>query len=132
MLGQSAAIQFDGISDQTFDATVTKISSIGQVANGFTTYAVTLSVTDDGTLKSGLNGTVSIIINQRSGVLTLPVEAVQDDSNGSYVMLAGDPQTKVPVQVGISDGHTIEIVSGLSNGDQVIIKTAADITGGAQ
>jgi len=131
-LEQSAVVQFDGIPDKTFDASVIKISSIGQVANGFTNYAVTLSVTDDGTLKSGLNGTVKITITQRAGVLILPVEAVQDDSNGSFVTLSDEQQTKVPVQVGISDGKNIEIVSGLSAGDTVIIRTAADISSYAQ
>lgn len=131
-LGQKAVVQFDGIPDKTFDAAVIKISSIGQVANGFTNYAVTLSVIDDGTLKSGLNGTVKVIINQRSGVLILPVEAVQDDSNGNFVTLSDEQQTKVPVQVGITDGKNIEIVSGLSQGDTVIIRAAADISSYAQ
>ena len=131
-LGQEAVVQFDGIPDKTFDAAVIKVSSIGQVVNGFTNYAVTLSVNDDGTLKSGLNGTVKVVINQRSGVLVLPVEAVQEDSSGSFVILSDDRQTKVPVQVGISDGKNIEIVSGVSEGDTVIIRAAADISAYAQ
>ena len=131
-LGQKAVVQLDGIPDKTFDAAVIKVSSVGQVVNGFTNYAVTLSVTDDGTLKSGLNGNVKIVVNQRSGVLTLPVEAVQEDSSGSFVTLSDDQQTKVPVQVGISDGKSIEIVSGVSEGDTVIIRTAADISSYAQ
>lgn len=132
VLGQSAVVQFDGIPDKTFDATVIKISSVGQVANGFTTYAVTLSVTDDGTLKSGLNGTVKVIIQQHGGVLTLPVEAIQEDDDGSFVTLADGQQTKKPVQVGISDGLKIEIVSGLSEGDAVVIRAAADLSTNAQ
>lgn len=132
VLGQSAAVQFDGIPDKTFDAVVTEISSVGQVANGFTTYAVKLSVTDDGTLKSGLNGTVRVIIQQRAGVLTLPVEAIQEDSNGNFVTLADEKQTKAPVQVGISDGRLVEIVSGLAEGDSVIIRAAADLSAYAQ
>ena len=131
-LGQKATVQFDGIPDQTFDAAVIKISSIGQVANGFTNYAVTLSVTDDGTLKSGLNGTVKVIISQHAGVLVLPVEAVQDDSNGNFVTLNDGQQTKVPVEVGISDGTNIEIVSGLFEGDTVVIRAAADLSSYAQ
>jgi len=131
-LGQKGVVRFDGIQGQDFEAVVTKISSIGQVANGFTTYAVTLSVTDDGTLKSGLNGTVTIIIEQREGVLTLPVEAIQEDSDGSYVTLSGDPQNKVRVEVGVSDGTNAEIVSGLSEGDAVNIRSAADLSSYAQ
>lgn len=132
VLGQTATIQFDGIPDKTFDATVSKIAGVGQVANGFTTYAVTLKVTDDGTLKSGLNGTVKIVINQQAGVLVLPVEAIQEDSNGTYVTLAGSEQAKTPVTLGISDGVMVEIVSGLAAEDQVVIPTAADFTGSAQ
>ena len=132
VLGQTAVVQLDGIPDHTFDATVVKTSSVGQVANGFTTYAVTLRVEDDGSLKSGLNGTVKITIQQQAGVLILPVEAVQEDSDGSYVTLSDDQQTKVPVQLGISDGKLIEIVSGLSAGETVIIRSAADIASYAQ
>ncbi|NLI52907.1 MAG: HlyD family efflux transporter periplasmic adaptor subunit [Clostridiales bacterium] len=132
VLGQAATIQFDGVPERTFDAVVTKISSVGQVSNGFTTYTVTLRATDDGTLKSGLNGTVNIIINQRAGVLILPVEAIQEDSSGSFVTLAGSEQVKTPVTVGISDGSSIEILSGLAEGDQVVIRAAADIMANAQ
>lgn len=132
VLGQTALIQFDGVPDRTFDAAVTQISPVGQAANGFTTYAVTMCVTDDGTLKSGLNGTVNIIINQVKGVLILPVEAIQEDSGGSYVTLVGSEQAKTPVTTGISDGRNIEILSGLSEGARVIIRAAADIAAGAQ
>jgi len=132
VLGQVATIQFDGIPGKDFNAEVTKISAVGQVANGFTTYAVTLKVTDDGTLKSGLNGTVKIVINQRTDVLVLPVEAIQEDSNGTYVTLVGSEQVKTPVTLGISDGVMVEIVSGLSAGDQVVIRAAAEFTGSAQ
>lgn len=131
-LGQKGIVRFDGIQDQEFDATVSKISSIGQVANGFTTYAVTLSVTDSGTLKSGLNGTVKIIIEQHDSVLVLPLAAVQEDADGSFVTLAGDPQSKVRVEVGISDGKNIEITSGVSEGDVVVIRPAADLSAFAQ
>jgi multidrug efflux pump subunit AcrA (membrane-fusion protein) len=130
-VGQSASIQFDGIPDQAFGAVVTKISSVGQVANGFTTYLVTLSVTDGGTLKSGLNGTVQIVVNRSDGALILPVEAVREDGNGAYVALAGSEQTKTPVTVGITDGHSVEILSGVAEGDLVVIRSAADILPGA-
>ena len=131
-LDQKGVVRFDGIQGQDFDAVVTDISSIGQVANGFTTYTVTLSVIDDGTLKSGLNGTVTIIIQQRENVLMLPVESIQEDSDGSYVTLSGDPQNKVRVEIGASDGTNVEIVSGLSKGDVVSIRSAADLSDYAQ
>ena len=131
-LDQKGTVRFDGVQDQDFDAIVTKISPIGQVANGFTTYLVTLSVTDNGTLKSGLNGTVTIIIQQRENVLTLPVTALQEDADGSYVTLASDPQNKVRVEVGVTDGTNAEIVSGLSEGDIVSIRSAADLSDYAQ
>jgi multidrug efflux pump subunit AcrA (membrane-fusion protein) len=131
-LGQTGVVRFDGIQDQDFAATVIKISSMGQVANGFTTYAVTLSVTDNGTLKSGLNGTVKIILQQRENVLTLPLNALQEDSEGYFVLLASDPQSKVRVTVGVSDGSKIEIASGLSEGDVVNIQPAADLSSFAQ
>ena len=131
-LDQKGTVRFDGVQDHDFDAIVTKISPIGQVANGFTTYLVTLSVIDNGTLKSGLNGTVTIIIQQRENVLTLPVTALQEDADGSYVTLASDPQNKVRVEVGVTDGTTAEIVSGLSEGDIVSIRSAADLSDYAQ
>ena len=131
-LDQKGTVRFDGVQDQDFDAIVTKISPIGQVANGFTTYLVTLSVTDNGTLKSGLNGTVTIIIQQRENVLTLPETALQEDADGSYVTLASDPQNKVRVEVGVTDGTNAEIVSGLSEGDIVSIRSAADLSDYAQ
>ena len=62
----------------------------------------------------------------------LPVESIQEDSDGSYVTLSGDPQNKVRVEVGASDGTNVEIVSGLSKGDVVSIRSAADLSDYAQ
>ena len=67
----------------------------------------------------GLNGEVTIITNQKDNVLTVPFSAVSSD-NQVQVVKNGQVET-VTVATGIASDDKLEIVSGLSEGDQVVV-----------
>lgn len=81
----------------------------------------------DHTLRIGMTTQVSIILAKAEDVLTVPAAALQSTPQGYAVELL-DPATGTatarPVEVGLNDGVTAEITSGLAEGDEVVTGTA--------
>jgi trimeric autotransporter adhesin len=75
-------------------------------------------------LRDGMSATVTVVINQVVGVLTVPTSAVHTNGTASTVEVLknGVPSTVV-VTVGSADPSRTQIVSGLSEGDTVVIAT---------
>jgi len=79
----------------------------------------------DHRLRIAMTAQVSIVIDSKTGVLTLPASVLGTPGrNGSYRVLLLDPATgetkPVEVGVGLNNNITAEIVSGLNEGDQVV------------
>ena len=81
-------------------------------------------------LLAGMNATASIIYDQRQNVLLVPNKALKTAGRERTVQVQGangQPETKT-VQVGLTDGAQTEILSGLSEGDTVIVAAGATTT----
>ncbi len=76
-------------------------------------------------LKEGLNITVSIIIDEASNVLLVPNQAITYQGMRAYVqVLAGGVIEERPIQTGINDWQYTEVISGLSEGEEVVVPEA--------
>jgi hypothetical protein len=75
-------------------------------------------------LREGLTVTVSIIAEQRTDILLVPNKAITSRGGKYYIQLvsAGKTAEKM-IQAGITDGQNTEVISGLSEGDQVSTAT---------
>ena len=75
-------------------------------------------------LKPGMNASVQISAVNKTGILTLPTEAVLDMRGRKMVRIVGaegQPGRPQPVVTGVSSFDKIEIISGLAEGDIVAI-----------
>ncbi len=128
--GQTATVVVAAFSDKTYSATVESYSKVGTNSNGVTTYSVTLAMEGGDALLVGMNATATVVIEEKTDVLLLPLEALQSLRGEQYVWLytgelpadgSGDPGTRTVVTTGLSDDENVEIISGLSEEDQVVI-----------
>lgn len=129
-VGQTVEITANALPGEIFTGTVEKVSINGTTTNGFTNYPVTISVTDYGNLKPGMNVSATILCDTVKNALCVPVAAVE---RGNTVLVPGagalnedgsavaDPSLlkEQAVVLGRSDAEYIEITSGLSEGDTV-------------
>lgn len=70
---------------------VAKIAQEGTSSNGVTTYPVTVQLTEsNSSLKVGMNVNGEIIINEKTNVLYVPIEAVQKRGNNNIVYVKSD------------------------------------------
>lgn len=121
--GQEAQITFDAIEDKEFTGKVTKIGNTASVNGGVAKYTVSLSVPKDDQMKQGMNASATITIESRENVITVPVSALQEKGNKTFVYTQkdenGNLSGETEVTTGLSDGSTVEITEGLSEGDTV-------------
>lgn len=75
----------------------------------------------DGVLMSGMYATARLVIASADKAVTLPREAVATrDGRRVVLRVDGDKVAAVTVVEGLNDGRKVQIVSGLTDGDQVI------------
>ncbi len=129
-LDQNASVTLDAYPGETFHATVTHISRIGEENGTITTYPVEVTLDYDERLLEGMNGSTVILTARKDDVVLLPIELINEDSSGVYVFMQSQDGTSYDrrdITTGLSDGVNAEITSGLNAGD-VIWYQDADAT----
>ncbi|MGE5508676.1 MAG: efflux RND transporter periplasmic adaptor subunit [Chitinophagales bacterium] len=132
-LGQLALITADAFEGTTFRGRVTQIAPAGTTSEGVVTFDVTIAVTGHPELKAGMTAEVELILARKPGVLAVPTEAIVQRRGRPMVQVAetGDRRFK-RVETGLSDDTYTEIVSGLAEGETVLVakpKPAAESSG---
>ena len=127
-MGQPARIKVESFRDRTFDGKVTKIAPLGVEKDNVTTFEVRVSIDNPGgELKANMTANAEILLDEHKGVLTVPENAVMYDNQKNASVQVPDSKQKdgwrkVPVKVGLSNGSVSEVVSGLKEGQQVILQ----------
>jgi RND family efflux transporter MFP subunit len=144
-IGQKATLTFDAVDGLSISGIVGEIDTIGTVTQGVVTYIVKISFdTQDQRIKAGMSVNASIITDVKSDVLTVPNSAVKTRGDTHYVQMFDSPlpapltgvqgspsaaaPREQPVEIGISNDTTTEILSGLSEGESVVTKTISGAT----
>lgn len=127
-LDQEARVTFDAFDDQVFIGSVDAISiSPARAGAPTVTYSVTVSLTGEGleSIYDGMSCEVMLVTDQATDVLKVSKRAVTTQDGQATVKLknADGTTTITPVETGFTDGSEIEIVSGLSEGDTVLIES---------
>jgi len=127
-LGQPARIKVESFKDKTFNGKVTKISPMGVEKDNVTTFEVRASINNPGgELKAGMTANAEIILEEHKSVLQIPEGAIIYDKDKKASVEIPDPKAKegkrkVAVNIGISNGAKTELLSGLKEGDQVVLQ----------
>jgi len=127
-MGQRARIVVESFKDRKFDGQVTKISPLGVEKDNVTTFEVRVSIRNPGgELKANMSANAEIIMEEKHNVLLAPEAAILYDKDRKPSIEIPAPETKtgrskVPVQIGISNGVKTELVAGLKEGQQVVLQ----------
>ncbi|MGD0888319.1 MAG: efflux RND transporter periplasmic adaptor subunit [Acidobacteriaceae bacterium] len=127
-MDQPARIKVESFRDRTFNGKVTKIAPLGVQKDNVTTFEVRVSIDNPGgELKANMTANAEVLLDEHKGVLTVPENAVMYDNQKNASVQVPDSKQKdgvrkVAVKVGLSNGSVSEIVSGLKEGEQVVLQ----------
>lgn len=131
-IGQKATINIDSLPGKTFTGAVVGINKVGTTSNNVTSYPLVIKLdTNSSEILPNMAANASIILETKADVLLVPSSAIQTLNGEPFVrVLRNGQEEQVPVQVGLSSDTQIEIISGLSEGAEVITGTVSDATSG--
>jgi macrolide-specific efflux system membrane fusion protein len=125
-LAQPARIVLDAYPQSAIEGRVGAIAYEARTVNNVTTYPVEVQPrVVPAFMKSGMTASVQFFVDVKRDTLLLPLKAVRRGRGKPYVLLAatdppGQPAERV-VELGLSDGRRVEILSGLAEGEKVLV-----------
>lgn len=129
--GDTAMVEVDAFPGETFTGKVARVSPVLDPQTR--TAEMEIEIPNPGSLlKPGMYARVSLTVDQRRGVVLAPKTGVVDYDGQRGVFVITEEQTAefVPVRVGIDDTDTVEILSGLQEGQRIVVVGASSLRQG--
>ena len=120
-VGQLARITTNLMPDVNFPGRIIRISPVVDPNSG--TFRVTLAIDDDaGSLRPGMFVTTQIVTATHEQALLVPKRAIVYDDGHPHVFVVQDSTArKVQLDVGFGDTESLEVLSGVSQGDSIVV-----------
>ena len=132
-VGQTATVTWSALSGARATARITTIAPTATTANNVNTYAVvsTLDSVPTGA-RIGQSATVRVTVAEVANALRAPTAAVRTAGGQRTVQVrtAGGDTEQRTVQVGVEGDSFVEITSGLTEGEQLVIQPTTSSTTG--
>jgi len=138
-VGNRTLLTFDAVPGLSIEGLVEEADLVGTIDQGVVTYNIKISFESDQRIRSGMSASTDIVTNEKKGVLVVPISAVKTRGSEHYVEIFDPPLSgngervtlgltspnspvQKKVEVGISDDTLVEILSGLNDGEQVVVR----------
>ncbi|HPG40606.1 MAG TPA: efflux RND transporter periplasmic adaptor subunit [bacterium] len=130
--GMAADLQVGALPGKKVSGSVYLISLKARKQDNTTVFPVEILIdqTDGAVLRAGFSANANIIIAKKDSVLSIPERVVTFRNDSAFVMLPapeGSEAKEQYIQTGLSDAVTIEITSGLEEGQEVLEKKPKEI-----
>jgi macrolide-specific efflux system membrane fusion protein len=132
--GQVATVTWNALSGTSQSAKVAAIDPSATTANSVVTYGVTLSLDKvPAGAKVGQTVSVSVTTGSKENVVLVNAAALTTvGTRHTVTVVANGVQETRPVEIGLEGDSATEITSGLTAGEQVVVKTTSTSTSGSQ
>jgi len=127
-VGQAASITLDALPDEEIKGEVVFISLVSTVRAGVVSYATTITLENPvAGLRDGMSATAEVIIDRQDDVLLIPNRAIRGTSENPKVVVLVDEQVEErQITLGLTDGINTEVLSGLEEGEEVVLPTSKE------
>jgi len=127
-VGQEAIIIVDALPDVELKGKVTFVSPFGTGETGVVEFPVTISLEPtEVELKGGLTATADIIVEAHENILMVPNRSIKGSPGDYWVEVVVDEEKltteKRPVELGTQSEGFSEVVSGLSEGERIVVES---------
>jgi RND family efflux transporter MFP subunit len=127
-LGLPAEVRVESFQGRVFNGRVTKVASASTVKDNVVTYETTVAIDNaQGLLRPDMTADVTLILGRTRDVLLVPTEAIHREVSRSLVYVLHPNRTGKDrvetrtVTTGVQDGSFTQILSGMKEGEQVVL-----------
>lgn len=124
--GQSVQLTVDALPDAEINGFVAHVAPVATLETGLTAYVVEIDIAPVAGMRAGMSANADIKVQRKDDVLLVPNRAIRiDRSDGTYHVERWVNGQPVDAQVipGMRDDTYSEIVSGLQEGEELIIRS---------
>jgi len=124
-VGQSVDVVVSAINKE-YEGKVTSVDAEGSSSGSSVSFGVEVTLEGDvSDLYTGMSSEMNIVIKESNNALLVPIQAVKSKGGKYTVSVKSGNETKeVEVEVGLQNSSSVEIVSGLKQGDIVVYTQA--------
>jgi RND family efflux transporter MFP subunit len=127
-----ATVRIQSLPGKEFNTVVARTSWSLEAANRSLRAEVDID-NPSGYLRPGVYAMVTVLLEQRENVLTLPATAIVREGNMAYCCVVHSGRiARTPVELGLRSGDEIEVVSGLDERQSVVLTRADTLVDGQQ
>lgn len=130
--GQEVTVKIDAFADREYQGTVESVGVLPQQSNSSTgadTRFYETVVRIEGQvqqLKPGMTAVVEIHIDHIDDALVVPLQAVTEIDGQAYCFVSrGGGIERVPLELGVANEHSVQVLSGIRQGEEVVINPFA-------
>ena len=126
-IGQVVLFRTDAFPGERLEGKISEITPMGDVTAK--TFRIKAALPDDTPLKPGMSVEANIITREKANALLIPADAVQ----GNVVfVISGSRVHKREVTIGLRGTRSVEVLSGLVDGERVASPAPADVKDGGR
>jgi hypothetical protein len=123
-IGQNVQVTLDALPGQSFTGMIKEVNTAASNDGGNSKYSAVVQLDRTAFMLGGMNASANIVVEERDGVLLIPSSALAEVDGQTVVYTAYDSKTEslsdpAAVEIGLSDGNQVQILSGLKEGDTV-------------
>jgi membrane fusion protein (multidrug efflux system) len=130
--GQRMIVKFEGLPNQKWEGTIVLVPpGLREVAAREVGEVIGEITGDVSALPSNASVNVEIVVGEKASALVIPRGALMRDGNTRFVYVYADGKARrTPMEVGLIGPNEVEVISGLRDGDRVILPGAIPLRDG--
>ena len=127
--GQPATVTFPALPTTEVAAHVVAVDATSTLVSNVVTYTATLALDNAAqAVRPGMSANVSVVVAMANNVLHVPTSALRGNgATGTVSVMRAGKQATIPVTVGVRGDQDVEVTSGLSEGDVVVVSTGSTL-----
>jgi len=132
-IGQKAEIKIDTLSDQMVDGRVSRIDAL--IDESSKTERILIDIENPThKMHSGMFASVTLHLDSHEHGTSIPKQSLHTNEDGTpFVFIVKDNKIKkMPIKLGFSDFDSIEVLSGISSQDFIILRGAESLKDGTK
>jgi RND family efflux transporter MFP subunit len=126
-VGQTVLLRNDAFQGQRIEGKVNEITPMGDAVAR--TYRIRIALPEDTPLIVGMSVEANVVTREKQGALLIPADAVLGNQ---IFVVESDRARHRQVEIGIRGTRTVEVVSGLAEGELIVSPAPADLPDGSR
>lgn len=128
-VGKEVSVHVNALN-QDYSGSISHVTKEAQISSGIAYFIATVDIEENANLYIGMSSEVKLVNESVTDAIVLPMDAIQfksDETPYVYYQNENDEVISKDITVGISDGVYVQVLSGVNQGEDILVPKAIEI-----